>query len=79
MNTEVEPDDPGVECGSINVGKETIVQCGNMMIPMQEHQWAFSQHDEDGITEFGNFGTAEQESPQTGSANEEVTIFAIRI
>jgi len=34
MYSEVEPDDPGVECGSINIGKEAIVQCGNMMIPM---------------------------------------------
>jgi len=36
MHREVQPNNPGVEGGLVNVGHETVVEGGNMVVPMLE-------------------------------------------
>lgn len=39
---------------------------GDVMIPMQEDQILFAQHNEQSVTKFRDFGQSEHPSPETG-------------
>ena len=53
VHGEVEPDDPSIECGVLLVGKNTVVESEYVMVPMQEHERSFAEHNEDRISELG--------------------------
>ena len=38
----------------------------SMMVPVEEDDWPLSKHEEECVTEFGNFGEGEETGPEGG-------------
>lgn len=62
----VHHDEPSGGRRELVVRKPRVHQHGDVMVPVQEDERLFSQHDEYGVAQFGKLGQHEQPRPEAG-------------
>lgn len=65
VDAVVHHDEPTGRGGVFGVREPRVHQHSDVVVPVQEDQWLFSEHDENSIAQFRQLGKHEQPRPET--------------
>lgn len=66
VHAVVHDDEPPGGGSVFRVAEPGVHQHGDVVVPVQEDQWLFSQHYEDRVAQLGEFGEHKQPCPEPG-------------